>query len=166
MTCGGIFGEEQCYADRMVRGTLIGFCLCMVLYPLQGAAQNPSDVPPPPKRGEIVIARGCVTGSVLESTDTESTDSTGRLTQLVTYRLTGDKDVLKTLRKEHDRHIEEITGVLKSALVTNQKRGKQVGKTRIVIGVGPSARADGQKPQELPVLSVTSFRHIAASCGV
>jgi hypothetical protein len=138
----------------------VAFCVA-----LDARGQKPRDAPPEPKRGETVVALGCVKGSVLESTDTESTDGTGRLTQLVTYRLTGDKDVLKVLKREHDGHIEEITGVLKSELATNEKRGKQFGKTRIVVGVGPSARADGQQPQPLPVLSVKSFRHIAASCG-
>lgn len=114
----------------------------------------------PPKRGDVVVARGCLKGSVLESAGIED-----RLTELITYRLTGDKKTMEEIRKEHDHHADIVTGELRTDLPTStETRGKKVGNTRIVIGTGPSRPMMPQAPPPMPLLKVTSFEHTGIPC--
>src|SRR3954464_11750052 len=76
-----------------------------------------------PKKGDALVVTGCIAGQTIEETDT-----------LRTYRLTGDKAVVKELTKEHAGHLDEVSGTLKSTLVGTSPTGTQVGRTRITIG--------------------------------
>jgi hypothetical protein len=109
-----------------------------------------------PRKGDAVIVTGCITGPTIEETDT-----------LRTYRLTGEKAIVKELAKAHNGHIDEVSGILKSTLIAPATRSKQIGKTRITIGAVESrSTSDHRAPMpELPVLSVKSFRHLAGICA-
>jgi hypothetical protein len=106
-----------------------------------------------PRKGDALVVLGCVTGPTIEETDT-----------LRTYRLTGDKAVVKELAKAHVGHLDEVSGTLKSTLVASSARTKQVGKTRISIGAVES-RSAPERGDSLPVLSVKSFRHLPGVCA-
>ena len=119
----------------------------------------------PPKRGDIVVARGCLRGGVLEGAQLSSPNGTEQLVELVTFRLTGDKKLLGEIRKEHDLHADVITGELRTEMPTGtQTRGKKIGNTRIVIGAGPSRPMMPEGPPPMPVLKVTSFEHTDVPC--
>jgi hypothetical protein len=105
-----------------------------------------------PRKGDPLIVTGCITGPTIQETDT-----------LRTYRLTGDKTILKELAKAHVGHLDEISGTLKSVLVESATRTKQVGKTRISIGAVES-RSAPERREGLPVLAVKSFRHLPGAC--
>jgi hypothetical protein len=120
-------------------------------------AQGGSDpkVGAEPKKGDALVVTGCIAGQTIEETDT-----------LRTYRLTGDKAVVKELTKEHAGHLDEVSGTLKSTLTGTSATGTQAGRTRITIGV-VETRSDPQRPDRgpsLPVLAVKSFRHLPGAC--
>ena len=118
----------------------------------------------PPKRGDIVVAKGCLRGSALERADLSRQGSADGYLDLVTYRLTGDKKTMQAIRKEHDGHADVITGELKTDLPTStETRGKKIGNTRIVVGVGGRGMHP-EPPPPMPVLRVTSFEHTGISC--
>jgi hypothetical protein len=127
--------------------------------------QDPPKEHKPPKRGDVVVVKGCLKGGVLETAELTGPGGTGTdLADLVTFRLTGDKKTLQEIKKEHDGHVDVITGELKTDLPTSTTpRGKKVGNTRITVGVGASGRYPGPPPA-IPVLKVTSFEHGSVTC--
>jgi len=159
-----------------MRRSILVFALAAAVAAATSAREAaPQDTPPakstkPPGKGDTIIVTGCVRGSALESHETRAADSTGLIESAITFRMTGKKDLLKQLRTDHSSHLEEVTGVLKSVLPgENTMRGKQIGRTRIVIGAAPAGRSG---PGEMhttnvavPVIEVQSTRHIAARCG-
>jgi hypothetical protein len=134
-----------------------------------GLQQDPPKEPKenkPPKRGDTVVAKGCLKGSVLETSDLSGSDGTSAgLIDLVTFRLTGDKKMLQQLKKEHDGHADVLTGELRTDLPTSTfPIGKKVGNSRITVGVGASRGMMPEPPPPMPVLKVTSFEHTGATC--
>lgn len=118
---------------------------------------TPQDRPEPkpkvPEKGDMIVVKGCLAGSMLE--DSEG----GR-----TYRLKGDKSVMQLLTKEHKGHMDEVTGELKSSLRAAGGRSKQVGRTKISIGVAET-RNTGGADEYYPVLEVKSFKHLLGVCS-
>ena len=121
-----------------------------------------------PARGDAVIVKGCVSGPTVQSTETVTADDTGLLSALLTYQLKGDKQLLKQLRDEHDGERVEVSGILRSTLPQDSSiRGKSLGKTKVVLGVGtPSAQRGVTEPgPSLPVLEVRSFAAPGTRCA-
>ncbi len=77
-----------------------------------------------------------------------------------TYRLQGDKALLKELKDKHDRKVVEVKGILRSSL-TGSGIGTTVGRTRITIGGDPNRRS---AEQPLPVLEAIAFEGMPVSC--
>lgn len=115
-----------------------------------------------PKRGDIVVAQGCIRGGVLESGSLK-TPGSGDFLDIYTYRLTGEKETIEEIKKEHDGHDDIITGELRTDL-PKAPRGRKVGNTRITIGVGPTPGARSEAPPPMPVLRVTEFEHTGINC--
>jgi hypothetical protein len=140
--------------------------LAVVLaYALPLAAQ---EKPKPPKKGDAVTIRGCLRGSAVEQADMLEEDSEGRFSEndgvpTLTYRLQGDKKVLKDLKDGHDRMIVQVKGILRSE-ISRGGVGTDVGRTRISIGVDPRNPTRGAE-QPLPVLEAISFEATKTSCG-
>jgi hypothetical protein len=119
----------------------------------------------PPKRGDTVIAKGCIRGGALETSDVSRRDgSVSALEDLVTFRLTGDKKQLEELKKEHDGHVDAITGELRTDLPTKGIGGRKIGNSRITVGVGGSRGMMPEPPPPMPVLKVASFAHTGVTC--
>ena len=137
-------------------------CFCVV-----SARQNDRDEKSKqPRNGDSIVAKGCLRGSMLESTEIGMADGAERMPAGHTFQLKGKKDLLKQLRDKHDGHIVEISGVLKSNLMNGPERGTQVGRTRIVVGAESTTR-DRAMPgadQPLPVLEAKSFEGSSTSC--
>jgi hypothetical protein len=154
-----------------VRRTCGGIALAMTLSAAavlcgQEVPKTPSN-PKAPEKGDSVTVKGCLDGTALQSTETVTTDQTGSLSTPLTYQLKGDKKLLKQHRDEHDGQLVEVVGILKSTLPQDDAiRGKKVGRTKIVIGVGtPSAQRPGADPlSSLPVLEVKSFESNGTRC--
>jgi len=130
-----------------------------------GVQQDAPKENKPPKRGDVVVARGCIKGGVLETSDLSSAGGTPvEFADLLTFRLTGDKKVLQQLKKEHDGHADVVTGELRTDLPTSRTGGKKVGNTRITVGVGGSRGMMPEAPPPMPVLKVSSFEHTTNTC--
>lgn len=129
--------------------------------------QEPRDKEKLPDKGDSVFVKGCLKGLILQSTETTVVDSTGILAEPLSYQLKGDKNLLKKMRDSHDGHLVEVTGTLKSSLQGLQVRGKQMGKTRVYIGTGPTA--DPSRPTDRgpvqPVLEVKSYEGQPTVCS-
>lgn len=129
------------------------------------AQEKPAEPTAIPKRGDTVTVRGCIVGGTIESSETEVPDSSRKYSGFITYRLTGDKKVLKQVKQEHDGHVDVLTGVLKSDLPDpNTPRGKRIGNTRITVGIGGQPHPDPRAPQYMPALQVKEVEHTGASC--
>ena len=131
------------------------------------AAQEGASRKKTPGKGDAVVAKGCLSGPTLQSTETVTTDDTGLVSTPVTYQLKGDKTLLKKLREELDGKVVSITGQLKSALPQDSAIGsKTVGKTKVSIGVGTQSSQPGVPVMQsgLPVLEVQSFEGMGTTC--
>jgi hypothetical protein len=127
-------------------------------------AQQEAPAEKPPKKGDRVVVVGCLNGPMLEANEIRSADATEAYPLTAGFRLTGDKKLLKKMRSEEDGRLVEVTGVLKSELPDGDTRpGKQVGKTRIVIGTPQSTQQ--QTSRALPALEVKSYEARVVSCG-
>lgn len=133
--------------------------------PAQPSQERESKGDKRPKRGDVVVGRGCLRGSVLESASLAAPDGSDLQTELITYRLTGDRKTIEAIRKDHDRHADVVTGELRTDLPTSTATpGKKIGNTRIVVGAGPSRPMMPDGPPPMPVLKVTSFEHTGVPC--
>lgn len=124
----------------------------------------------PPKKGDMIIVRGCLRGSSVESADMMIPDAEGEARvddqmPALTYRLQGKKDLLKALKDKHDRKVVEVKGILRSEL-SGSGIGKTVGRTRITIGVDPrTGSSPYSNDQAIPVLEAQSFEGTTITCG-
>lgn len=146
---------------RIVCST-IALLLCAAQLSAQDAPQKP------PKKGDTISVRGCLRGNAVENADLLIEDAEGEPRQheqvpSMTYRLQGDKGVLKELKDKHDRMVVQVKGILKSE-VAGSGIGTNVGRTRITIGVDPRNPTRGAE-QPLPVLEAKSFEATTVSCG-
>ena len=146
---------------RVVAVTLFALFLC------DGAlAGQDSGKPRTPKSGDTIVVRGCLRGSMLESSSLTLADEDDPLPSSHTFQLKGKKDLLKQMREKHDGYVVDVTGVLKSRLMDGSERGTQVGNARIVIGAESSIRG-GQPPgatQAVPVLEAKSYEASQTTC--
>jgi hypothetical protein len=140
-----------------------------LLLPVAGViAQDkaPSNTPPA-KKGDAIAIYGCLRGSALEATDLGGSEEVSPVTQGMTFRLTGDKALLKEMKEKHDKKVVEVRGVLKSDLLPASWAERTVGKTRISIGTPStgSASADQEAKRSVPVVEVKSYEGRDISCG-
>jgi hypothetical protein len=126
-----------------------------------------SDKPRPPKKGDTVVVEGCLRGSAVESAELMTVDAEDRTRRVddvatLTYRLSGDKKVLKALKEKHDRRIVKVKGILQSEL-SHGGIGTSVGRTRITIGLDPNNSRNNDRP--VPVVEAISYEGSSVSCG-
>ena len=123
-----------------------------------------SDDLKPPRRGDDVVAKGCLAGGTFESTDVsgrDKDDNETRYIEFITFRLTGDKKVLEDIRMNHSGHADVLKGELRSDL-PRPGAGRTIGNSRIKIGAGRGMSPESPPP--LPVLQVSSFEHTGIRC--
>ena len=141
----------------------------LVALALAGPVQQEKSPAKAPQKGDTIVVKGCLRGSSLESTETGILNSEATMMTAHVYRLTGDKDRLKQMRKEHDGKLVEVTGVLKSTLPPpGEIRGTTIGNTRITVGVGSShvgSPAVSEANRSIPVLEVKSYTGTPTKCS-
>jgi hypothetical protein len=143
--------------------------IALLLLPAAGViAQDkaPSD-PPPSKKGDKIAIYGCLRGSALEATGIGGDEDVSPVTQGMTFRLTGDKGLLKEMKEKYDKKVVEVRGVLKSDLLPASWRERTVGNTRISIGTPStgSASAKEEAKRSVPQVEVKSYEGRDISCG-
>ena len=142
---------------------LIGMLLAALIVP--AGQDKPDSEVKPPKPGDTVVARGCLSGGTLDSSEVTGRDKKGnetRYSEFVTFRLTGDKKVLQEIRRDHSGHIDLVTGELRSDLTKTGLLGKTVGNSRVTVGVGRGMSPE--PPPPLPVLKVSAIEHTGVTC--
>jgi hypothetical protein len=119
--------------------------------------------PPTSGAADLIALKGCVHGSELKVTYSNSADFTPDGAAPTVFRLRGSRQLMKQLR-EHEGHYDEVSGILKDAQgKMGALKEKQVGKrTRITAGVREE-RDTGVEPAD-PVLDVRSFAHVRSTC--
>ena len=118
------------------------------------------------KKGDPIGVRGCLTGGALEVTDLGTTEAAAGYMTPVTFRLTGDKKLLKQMRDEHDGKLVDVEGVLKSDMPSQNVQSRKLGRMRITIGAPPArpGSPDAEARRSLPVLEVKAFNGSTTSC--
>jgi hypothetical protein len=153
---------------REVSMRTAGVILCSALLISGVVASAEQDGPPKPRtpgKGDIIVVKGCLRGSLVESAETRHADEGIDFAGSRQYQLKGDKDLLKQLKSKYNRHRVEITGILRSYVEPEAARGKQIGPARVVIGVDSTARHDTLPPSPpLPILEVQSFEGYPDRC--
>ena len=131
------------------------------------ATQKQEDRARPPRKGEAIVVKGCLTGQALDATEIGPGDATAALSSGVTFRLTGDKVTLKALRDEHDGKVVEVSGVLKSDLPRDSAASGKLGRMRITVGTPPAnpMSQEAQAKRSVPVLEVKSYEGGSVTCG-
>ena len=150
-----------------MRTLLIPFVQTAVAIACAAPLVAQSTPPKVPKKGDTVIVRGCLRGNSVEQADLMAEESEGEIRRneqvpALTYRLEGDKTVLKELKDKHDRMVVQVKGVLRSEL-SRSAMGTDVGRTRITIGADPRNPTPGAD-QALPDLDTRSFEPTTVSC--
>src|SRR4029079_17368975 len=115
-----------------------------------------------------VVVRGCLRGTRLKIDRTASNAAVDSL-GASEFVMEGPKELLQQMRRDHDGHQDEITGIAivpASRADDKDTETTQVGKkTRITVGArsGSDDRANGFRPVRL---KVQSLRHIDDKCSI
>lgn len=131
--------------------------------PPKGGQETPLS---PKSNEQVVTVQGCVHGRRLDPSVDSSDNGIVGLYPGTSFALKGNKELISQLRKQHDGHLEEVTGVVvipRTRADDALLGGRQVGdKTRITVGT--RTRQEGSVGPDLLQLTVQSFRHIANRC--
>ena len=135
--------------------------------PPQAPGQRPRSDIAVPKGEEAVTISGCVHGSHFKPSRESVSDVPTALLKASEYVLDGQRELLQLLKKDHDGHYEEVTGVAKVPASYQhpqaQVRSKDIGKTRITIGTRQETSTLPSPEQPVRII-VDSFRHISDHC--
>ena len=138
-----------------------------VLLSMSGAAAQDKPAAPS-KKGDAIAIYGCLRGSSLEATDLGgASEDVSPVTGGLTFRLTGDKAVLKEMKGKHEKKLVEIRGVLKSNLEQSTGPEAKLGRMRVRIGSPStgSASAANEAKRAVPVVEVKSYEGHGTACG-
>ncbi len=133
--------------------------LSMVVAGVVAAQAPPAPKTPRPAEATVQVT-GCLQGQTLILTE-----DPGFVVPTRRIDLKGDRRLMRTL-KEHNGHLEEIVGVLKTqngdtAVMIKEKRGE---KGRVYVGASEDRSKTVEAATPAPVLEVRAFSHIAAKC--
>lgn len=120
---------------------------------------------PPSGKGDTVVIRGCLSGSLLKDLAAHKTEPLTGAETAVVYRLSGEKKLLQAIQKEHQDEVLDVSGVLTSnPNSTSTVRSKSMGKARVFVGTGRQETSEPSKPPSYPTLRVTSFEVVRPGC--
>lgn len=125
--------------------------ISVVLVSILGVPQLPGPVPrakEPPAQQQMreqqvpMMVRGCIRGKRLLLTERTVNDNIADLLNADELLLEGSKDLMRQLRREHDGHDDELSGVAiirpipdGTTTSTTDVKSKEAGKGRITMGV-------------------------------
>ena len=150
---------------------LLGFLVAITLSSgLLVAQQRPEGGVTAPKKGDIVTIRGCLAWPMLIKEGMAKPEITSTGVTAYKYRLSGDKNLVKPLQKDHEHTIVEVTGVLRTTDTSPNKipppatRSKEMGKTKVYVGGSDSVPRPPEEADMPPLLRVTAFLPTHARC--
>jgi hypothetical protein len=124
------------------------------------AFASPQDEKKKKDNERVMVVKGCVNRSRLDVTQVDATGS-----YVDHFNMRGNKDLMKVLTKDLDRHLVEVTGTVYDPH-KKQGLGKtiQVGsKTTITVGARDTPGLPG--PGTDATLNVESFKDLAPHCS-
>jgi hypothetical protein len=118
------------------------------------------------KKGDTITVKGCLQGSLLQSTDIIGADGVPVAMAAYSFQLKGKKELLKDLVAKHDGVVVSLTGELKSTLTDESSFSTKIGGTKVVLGGDPRTREQAMQgtSQALPILDVKSFEGSTITC--
>jgi hypothetical protein len=149
-----------------MRSIVCGFIVAITFGLSLSAAQKPEDGSiPPSKKGDTLVVRGCVSGSLLKDLRGQKMDPVSGGETAIVYRLTGEKKLLQIIQKEHQDQVLDVTGVLASNPdASSATRSKQMGKARVYVGAGNQQSSMPAQSTSYPTLRVTAFEVVRPGC--
>lgn len=139
--------------------------IALLVVALLASLPQDKDKVKPPRRGDAVSVKACLSGATADSseiTGTDKNENETRYLEFVTLRLTGDKKLLQEIKKDHAGHIDLLKGELGTDLPRAGASGRTIGNSRIAIGVGRGMAPEPAPP--LPVLKVKAIEHTGITC--
>lgn len=131
------------------------------------AAQKPEDGGIPPSgKGDTVVVRDCVSGSLLKDLRAQKNRAGDRIPDR--GRLSDDRreKLLQVIQKEHQDQVLDVSGVLASNPNSSSTvRSKEIGKARVFVVARRQETSEPVKPPSDPALQVTSFEVVRPGCA-
>jgi hypothetical protein len=129
-------------------------------------AARQEERPKVPKDSLLVTVTGCLKGRVLKAADVRQMDTTsGPVIRNSAFRLTGKKDLMKTV-KENDARRVEVTGLIKKSAL--MQPGIKFKGGRVVIGGGTMTSGTRSVPDpsaNVLVLDAWTMEALGGSCS-
>jgi hypothetical protein len=147
---------------------------------LAASAQLPGPIPKekePPSRARFqeqripVTVSGCLRGTRLNISAASQRDGVADLLKASQFILEGPKDLLQQIRREHQGHEDEISGIAiikpsPDGTSTTDVSTKPLGKKgSITVGVHESSGVAAEEVEAPVRLKVESLRHLADACA-
>ncbi len=120
-----------------------------------------------------IVANGCLKGRVFTATGQRTDENVSRGPDVTgrSFRLSGPKAVMSSV-KAQDGHLVEIVGLVRKSALPDNAPGARIGNTRVVIGGNPQ-RSDptSMQARSMPVgnyvvMDVTAVRYLSDDCPI
>ena len=123
-----------------------------------------------PKDSVEIATRGCLKGRVFTAVPAPEGEGVRRGPDVVGrhFRVSGPKDIMKSV-KEHNGHLVEVIGLVRKSALSDQGIGMKMGKTRVVIGApgtDPDRKHDNHPVANVDVMDVTSIGFLSNACPI
>jgi hypothetical protein len=119
-----------------------------------------TDAPKPKStRATPQIIQGCLTGSIISSIEVDEVSAPLELPPGATLRLAGAKDLVRSLKKEHNGHLLELSGKMKGSFGPPTPTRSFGG---VSVGIN-GAHAQGPNTPSVPSMpsfDVKAFRYV------
>ena len=140
--------------------------LVVSITPSRTRGDQSSDPPRQPAgTRDLVVLEGCIADRVLRTLSADNADPARVVAEGSSYRMTGSKSILHTLRTEHNGHREEVTGKLRGQdAPAGTIHRKQFGKLSVVVGGKTGTDINAPRVPEMRAFEVMSFRHLEFEC--
>jgi hypothetical protein len=133
---------------------------------LTAQQETKQEKPKVPKDSIELVLTGCLSGRVLAVSDARQSDvERGPDIRARSFRVAGNKEVMKDIKREN-HHFVEVTGIVRR--VDLAEPGVRIGKGVVISGGRPMAGSGGNRPpapsEGIPVIDVQSVTLRSTSC--
>ena len=123
-----------------------------------------------PKDSVEIATRGCLKGRVFTAVPAPEGEGVRRGPDVVGrhFRVSGPKDIMKSV-KEHNGHLVEVIGLVRKSALSDQGIRMKMGKTRVVIGApgtDPDRSMYNHPVANVDVMDVTSIGFLSNACPI
>jgi hypothetical protein len=120
-----------------------------------------TDAPKPTStRGTQQVIQGCLMGSIISSIEVDEVSAPLELPPGATLRLAGARDIVRSLKKEHNGHILELSGKMKGSFGPPTPT-KSIGGVSVGISGSPTQGPNTPNVPSMPSFEVKAFKYLA-----